>query len=89
VDRNLRHFGRMRIRFSPKVCNLNFKEIQLKVLYFSLTFQIHCGTLIIALVRMSVTCYIRFMFVRNEFISLLEIISFQRMRMNIFTVQKY
>jgi hypothetical protein len=48
-------------------------------------FQSHWAKLIIEFVRMEVTCYIMFMFVGNEFFSLLGLIAFQRLRMNIFT----
>jgi hypothetical protein len=55
----------------------NFHKIQLNILlYFSANIEIHCGTLIITLVRMNITCCIRFMFVRKEIKSLLENIKF-------------
>jgi hypothetical protein len=41
----------------------------------------------VALVRKNIVCYIRYMCVQSEFISLLDIIAIQRLKMNIFTVQ--
>jgi hypothetical protein len=70
-----------------RVIILNFHILLLaKVVYFSPINQIHRGTVIIALVLINIKCYIRFIFVRNDFISLTEIIAFQRLRMNIFAV---
>jgi hypothetical protein len=55
-------------------------------LHFSPYLQFHGGTLIITLLRISITCYIRFVFVRNEFITFLEIIALQGLKMNAFNL---
>jgi hypothetical protein len=49
---------------------LIFTKLKLSKVFFSLNFQIHCGTVIKASVSMNKTCYISFGFVRNEVFSL-------------------
>lgn len=56
--------------------------------FLSFANQIYYGTLIISLRPMNITCYI-FIFVRNKFISMFEIIAFQLLRMNIFEIQRH
>jgi hypothetical protein len=72
-----------------RVIIYNFQIFQLtKVVYFSPINQIHCRILITALVGLKIKCYPTFTFVQNNFFNFLEIIAFQRLKMNIFTVQK-
>jgi hypothetical protein len=54
--------------------------------YFSQINQFHCSTLITSFVGVKIKCYLTFHFVRNNSISFLELISFQRLRITIFTV---
>jgi hypothetical protein len=66
----------------------NFQIIQMtKSVYFLLLNQIHCRTLITALVGIKIKCYLMFTYVRINFIGYLEIIALQQLRRNIFTVQ--
>jgi hypothetical protein len=55
--------------------------------YFSPFNQIHYGALIIALVRISIKCNVRFILLGYVFYQLLEIDAFQRLGMNIFSLQ--
>jgi hypothetical protein len=74
------------IVFCRGVSIFNYQIIKLmKVLHFSQANHIHCRTLITILVGIKIKCYLIFTFARNNFISFLEIIAFQRLRMNIFT----
>jgi hypothetical protein len=72
----------MDIRLLLSVWLLYFYNPFDKSLYFSPYLRFHGGTLIITLLRIDITCYIRFVFVRNEFISFLEIIALQGLEMN-------
>jgi hypothetical protein len=49
--------------------------------------QIRCRSLITALVSIKIKCYLAFTYVRINFIGYVEIIAFQRLKMNIFKVQ--
>jgi hypothetical protein len=59
----------------------------MKVVYFPQINQVHCRTFITTLVGIKIKSYLIFTFARNNFISFLEIIAFQRLRMNIFTAK--
>jgi hypothetical protein len=58
-----------------------------KFVYFLQIKQIHFRTLITALVGIKIKCYLTFTYVIINFIGFLEVIVFQRLRMNIFTVK--
>jgi hypothetical protein len=58
-----------------------------KFVYFLQIKQIHCRTLITALVGIKIKCNLTFAYVPINFIGFLEINAFQRLRMNIFTVK--
>jgi hypothetical protein len=74
------------IVFGRGVNIFNFQILHLmKVVYFSQINQVHCRTLITALVGIKIKCYLIFTLARNNFISFLEIIAFQCLRMNTFT----
>jgi hypothetical protein len=76
--------------FGQIVSVFNFQISQMKkYAYFLQIIHIHCRTLITALVGIKIKCYLTFTYVRMNFISYLEIISFQRLRMNIFTVKYF
>jgi hypothetical protein len=73
------------IVFGRGVSIFNFQIIHLmKVVYFSQIHQVHCRILITRLVGIKIKRYLIFTFARNNFISFLEIIAFQRLRINIF-----
>jgi hypothetical protein len=55
--------------------------------YFLLIKQIQCRTLITALVGIKIKYYLTFIYVPLNFIGFLEIIAFQRLRMNNFKVK--
>jgi hypothetical protein len=55
--------------------------------YFSQINQIHCRALITALVAIKIKFYLTFTYVRINFNDYLEIIAFQRLKTNIFTVK--
>jgi hypothetical protein len=66
----------------------NFHIIQWKkIVYFTPINLIHNRTFIIALVRINIKCNIRFIFLQNYFFRLSEIIAFQRLGLNNFTVK--
>jgi hypothetical protein len=74
------------IVFGRGVSIFNYQIIQLmKVVYFRQINQVHFRTFITTLVGIKINSYLIFTFPRNNFISFLEIIAFQRLRMNTFT----
>jgi competence CoiA-like predicted nuclease len=58
-----------------------------KFVYFLQINQIYFRSLIPALVRIKIKCYLTITYVRINFIRYLEITAFQPLKMNIFTVQ--
>jgi hypothetical protein len=66
----------------------NFQIIQMpKFVYFLRIKKFHSRTLTTALVGIKIKCYLTFTHVPINFIFFLEIMAFQRLRMNIFTVK--
>jgi hypothetical protein len=74
--------------FGRIVSVFNFHIIQMtKFVYFLQITQIHCHTLITALVRIKIKCYLTITYVRINFISYLEMIALQRLKSIFFKVK--
>jgi hypothetical protein len=87
-DRIPCYFGRIRIIFQPKNNIFNFQIIQFDEISVFFTSQSNSLLFIdYSIGGYQKKCYLTFTIVRNTFISFLEIIAFQRITMNIFTVQ--